>query len=517
MLWEYPLNKENLKYLNIANVASDALLVLVAMLLSYFLRFVVFDGTEAMSLGFYVLSALGISLLYMLLFALLGLYESQRSANLLKLVQTVLLISLFCTAVLATVFFTSRKINVSRWLLLLFFFWSSLLLSAKRLAMYKLLRRARARGYNAKYVLLAGSGDNAREYLEAVKQNPWLGYNVLGSVGCKSVTEELFHLGDFDELEHILLLTRADELVAALDIDEFSAMPAVVAACEKYGIKFSLIPYFSSYIVAHPHIDEVGSVPLINLRRVPLDNIVNAAVKRCFDIVCALLLILLTSPLMLTAAIGTRITLGNPVLFRQTRVGYRRQNFTMLKFRSMRDAAPGDSSGWSSYQKSRVTPFGRFLRKSSIDELPQLFNVLRGDMSLIGPRPELPKYVELFREKIPLYMVKHQVRPGMTGWAQVNGFRGDTSLEDRIHCDIYYIENWTFLLDLKILFMTPFHFTENGDHAKDEQEQTKRKEPAKADDSLRRKRAAAQGGSQQRKKRNKRKKREKNGKHKKHR
>ena len=498
------MNKENLRYLNIANVVSDALLVLAAMLLSYFLRFVVFDGTEAMALSFYVWSALIVSLLFLLLFALLGLYESQRSANLLKLVQTVLLVSFFCTAVLATLFFTSKRINASRWLLVLFFFWSSILLSAKRLAMYKFLRSARARGYNAKYVLLAGSGDNAREYLDAVKQNPWLGYSVLGSVGNKPVTEELFHLGDFDELEHILLLTQAEELVAALDIDEFPAMPQVVAACEKHGIKFSLIPYFSSYIVAHPHIDEVGSVPLINLRRIPLDNIVNAAFKRCFDIVGSLLLILLTSPLMLAAAIGTRLTLGKPVLFRQTRVGYRKQNFTMLKFRTMRDAPADDTSGWSTYQKSRVTPFGTFLRKSSIDELPQLFNVLRGDMSLIGPRPELPKYVELFREKIPLYMVKHQVRPGMTGWAQVNGFRGDTSLEGRILCDIHYIENWTFLLDIKILFMTPFHFTENGDHAKDEQKESQAKRDAKAHERLRRARAAVQkSGNTHKKKRGK--------------
>ena len=240
-------------------------------------------------------------------------------------------------------------------------------------------------------------------------------------------------------------------------------MGPIVNLTEKYGLKFSLIPYFAPYMISRPYIDQVGSLPLVNLRRIPLDNMLNAFLKRAMDIVGSLVLIVLTSPIMLIALLGTLMTLGRPVIFRQIRVGYQRKEFTMLKFRSMRAAEPGDQSGWSSYDKDRLTAFGAFLRKTSIDELPQLFNVLRGDMSLVGPRPELPKYVDQFRETVPLYMLKHQVRPGITGFAQVNGYRGDTSIEERIRLDLRYIETWSFLLDIKILFLTLFHFMNHGE------------------------------------------------------
>ena len=490
--------KENQRILNILNVLSDSGLVLCAMLLAYAFRFFVFDGTESMPLTFYIWSALIISLLFILLFGALGLYESQRTAEPLRTLQQVVLVSLICTALLATVFFTSKKVDVSRWLLALFFLFSSLLLSLKRVFLKRLLLKLRAQGYNQKYTLLVGSGRNGRDYLEALRAHPELGYQVLGSIGLKPVSDSVPYLGGFDQLETLLSQTAADELVAALDLNEFEYMDSIVAASEKSGLLFSLIPYFSSYMLARPHIDEVGSVPLVNLRRIPLDNLVNHSVKRLMDIVGSLLLMAITSPLLLLAAAGTYLTLGRPIIFRQTRVGYRRKDFTMLKFRSMRAPKPGDQSGWSAYDAGRLTRFGRFLRKTSMDELPQLLNVLRGEMSLVGPRPELPQYVGMFRESVPLYMVKHQVRPGITGLAQVKGYRGDTSIEARIHCDIEYIENWTVLLDLKILLMTIFHFMENGEnvqHEQCEQEQPV-KRPSKQPKKSRAARKAARAANQ---------------------
>ena len=292
---------------------------------------------------------------------------------------------------------------------------------------------------------------------------PWLGYQLLGTVGSKPLSAEVPYLGPLETLDDVLRDTSAEELVAALDSDEFDAMAGIVNLTEKYGLKFSLIPYFATYMISRPYIDQVGSLPLVNLRRIPLDNMFNAFVKRSMDVAGSLLLILFTSPLMLAAALGTLTTLGRPIIFRQIRVGYQRKEFTMLKFRSMREPKPDDQSGWSSFDKGRITAFGSFLRKTSIDELPQLFNVLRGEMSLVGPRPELPKYVDKFRETVPLYMLKHQVRPGMTGLAQINGYRGDTSIEERIRLDLRYIETWSFLLDIKILFMTVFHFMDIGE------------------------------------------------------
>ena len=180
-------------------------------------------------------------------------------------------------------------------------------------------------------------------------------------------------------------------------------------------------------------------------------------VKRAMDIVGSLICIVLFSPVMLITAVLIKLTSPGPLIFTQERVGLHNVPFRMYKFRSMEvQTQSEEKKGWTVKNDPRVTPVGRFIRKTSIDELPQLFNVLRGDMSLIGPRPERPQFVEKFREEIPRYMVKHQVRPGMTGWAQVNGYRGNTSIRKRIDCDLYYIENWTVGLDIKILFLTVF-------------------------------------------------------------
>ena len=180
-------------------------------------------------------------------------------------------------------------------------------------------------------------------------------------------------------------------------------------------------------------------------------------IKRPQDCICALIALVVLSPVILITAALVRIKLGAPVIFKQERVGLHNKPFIMYKFRSMQvQSKAKERTGWTTKNDARVTGVGKFMRKTSIDELPQLFNVLKGEMSLIGPRPERPQFVEKFREEIPRYMVKHQVRPGMTGWAQVNGYRGDTSIRKRIDCDLYYIENWTMGLDIKILFMTVF-------------------------------------------------------------
>ena len=457
------MNKENQLLLRLCDVLSDVVLIVLAMLLAYLFRFWVLEGIESISMGFYLRSALLISLLYLLLFSTLGLYESRQNIQLLQVIQQIILVSLGCTAVLAMLYFTSRTIDVSRILLLSFFIGCSVFLSAKRVILYRLRRTAYARGLHMRPVLLVGSGPSAAEYYRTLQEMPWVGYRLLGTIGLKPLAADVPYLGTLETLDDVLRETTAEELVAALDSDEFAAMDRIVNLTEKYGLKFSLIPYFAPYMISKPYIDQVGSLPLVNLRRIPLDNMFNAFIKRATDIAGSLLLIILTSPAMLAAAIGTLATLGRPVIFHQTRVGYQRKEFTMLKFRSMREPEAGDCSGWSAFDRDRLTSFGAFLRRTSIDELPQLFNVLRGDMSLVGPRPELPVYVDQFRETVPLYMLKHQVRPGITGLAQVNGYRGDTSIEERIRLDLRYIENWTLLLDIKILFLTLFHFMNHGE------------------------------------------------------
>ena len=199
-------------------------------------------------------------------------------------------------------------------------------------------------------------------------------------------------------------------------------------------------------------------LPVINIRYVPLSNTVNRLIKRAMDIIGALFAIILFSPVMVAATIAVRCSSKGPIIFRQERIGLNGKPFMMYKFRTMEvQEQKQESKGWTTRNDPRVTEVGKFLRKTSIDEMPQFFNVLFGKMSLVGPRPERPQFVEKFREEIPRYMVKHQVRPGITGWAQINGYRGDTSIRKRIEYDIYYIENWSVGFDLKILFGTIFH------------------------------------------------------------
>ena len=198
-------------------------------------------------------------------------------------------------------------------------------------------------------------------------------------------------------------------------------------------------------------------LPVINIRYVPLTNTGNRIIKRTVDIVGSIVGIMITSPIMLLCAVAVKCSSPGPVIFKQERVGLHNKTFYMYKFRSMRTQAPAsEQKAWTVKDDPRVTAVGKVLRHTSLDELPQLFNILKGDMSLIGPRPERPQFVEKFKEEIPRYMVKHQVRPGLTGWAQVNGLRGDTSIRKRIEYDIYYIENWTLGFDIKIIFLTFF-------------------------------------------------------------
>lgn len=198
-------------------------------------------------------------------------------------------------------------------------------------------------------------------------------------------------------------------------------------------------------------------LPVVNIRRVPLTNTGNWIAKRIVDIFGSLVAIVIFSPVMLFSAIAIKAQDKGKVIFKQTRVGLHNKEFEMYKFRTMRMQTEADEAkGWTVKDDERVTKIGKFLRRTSMDEIPQFFNILKGDMSLVGPRPERPQWVEKFREEIPRYMIKHQVRPGLTGWAQVNGYRGDTSIRKRIDYDIYYIENWSMGFDIKILFLTIF-------------------------------------------------------------
>ncbi|MBQ7895615.1 MAG: undecaprenyl-phosphate glucose phosphotransferase [Oscillospiraceae bacterium] len=449
--------KENQKLLNKLNTAIDGLMIFVSMPLAYWIRFTFFGATEhRLAFDYYLVAVVILVVVQLFSYKFFGIYDTNRKDRFLKEVSKGTIINTFVFSMLLTTFFVLKITDFSRGVLAAFFVMENLALISKRVAVRLFLRHIRRKGYNQKSIIVVGSGELAKSCKLELKNSPELGYQVLGYIG--AYTEEMvgIRLGSLYEIDRLLKKYNPDEVIAALEVDEYSALPAVIQACEKNGIRFSLVPCYAKYLPIRPQVDSLNGIPLLNLRAIPLDNMANAFIKRSMDIVGSLLLIVLTSPLMLVAAIGVKLSSPGPIIFRQERVGYGNRTFYMYKFRSMR-VNSSENTGWSTNSDPRRTRFGSFIRKYSIDELPQFFNVLKGDMSLVGPRPELPHFVEHFRDEIPMYMVKHQVRPGITGWAQVHGLRGDTSIEKRIRHDLFYIENWSPMMDIQIMIMTLWH------------------------------------------------------------
>lgn len=458
--------RKNQRLINGLNLLSDLFLIFGAYFAALFTKFILLENHTGPIVWLNEPAYWAVAFVYgavtVLVYYFARLYGSYRFKRMESEALTILCINGIGVLTLMALMYLVRMSEFSRVALFLFWIYSSLFVLAKRVFTRALLRHYRKLGYNQKHVVVVGSGHFARQYIEDVKRNPHMGFTVDGYVSEDERPELGQRLGSFDELERVLDGRLVDEVVAALEPSEIGFMKQVLSTADKTGVRISIIPFYNDYIPAYPTIDVVGRTKLINMRTTPLDNVLWRMIKRGMDVVGALALILLTSPLMLFAAIGVRLSSPGPILFKQERVGRNKKLFRMWKFRSMRITGTEDT-GWSTNADPRKTKFGSFIRKYSIDELPQFFNVLKGDMSLIGPRPEVPFHVNHFKEEIPLYLVRQQVRPGITGWAQVNGLRGDTSIEKRVQYDIWYIENWSLWLDIKILFMTIFGGMKNDE------------------------------------------------------
>ena len=298
-------------------------------------------------------------------------------------------------------------------------------------------------------------------YIDRIKSNPQWGLKVHGIfddlVSDNFEYRGIKKIGTLSDLAAYLEKTSLDEVAITLNLNEYHKLEQIVAICEKSGVHTKFVPDYYNFISTNPYTEDLDGLPVINIRNVPLTNTMNKLIKRLIDIIGSIIALILFSPIMLIVAILVKKSSPGPIIFAQERIGLGNKPFKMYKFRSMGVQDPKkEAKEWTTKNDVRVTPVGRVIRKTSLDELPQFWNVLKGDMSLIGPRPERPLFVEKFKEEIPRYMIKHQVRPGITGWAQVNGFRGDTSIRSRIEHDLYYIENWSLGLDIKILFLTFF-------------------------------------------------------------
>lgn len=456
--------RRNQRLLNRLHVLTDALLLFASYLMAIYLRFDVLNGLR----GFNTLDSamLTVAALYsvgaVFVYSCLGLYGPLRTKAMGGEGLTVAIVNAVGTLGVGAFLFTSRRMEFPRLALALFWLCSTGSIVVKRTLLRALLRYYRKLGYNLKHVVLVGSGALAHGYVENIRQHPEMGYTLDGYVGRKDARDLGLRLGDYEALEDVLESHSPDEVVVALEPQETPYLKGALAAADKEGVRICIVPFYNEYIPSRPSIDVIGDTKLINLRSTPLDSLFWATLKRGMDIVLSLLLILVTSPVMLAVAVGVKLSSPGPVLFRQERVGKDKKPFMMLKFRSMR-VGDREQTAWTTDDDPRKTRFGSIIRKFSLDELPQFFNVLKGDMSLVGPRPEIPYHVNHFKEEIPLYLVRQQIRPGITGWAQVNGLRGDTSIVERVKYDIWYIENWSLSLDIRILLRTVLGGMMNGE------------------------------------------------------
>lgn len=461
--------KDNQQHFNRLQVVIDAVVVIVSYAFAWWLKFssgFVDKEIGVLSFEFYMRALILIVPLYILLYYAFNLYTPKRAQGRrlefsnIVLANTIGLLILMAGFFLALSYSEQLK-NFSRSMFIYFFMINIILEEIERLMIRAFLRSIRKNGYNQKHILLVGYSKAAEQYIDRIKQNPQWGYNIRGILDDNIARGTMYKgvkvIGSVGNLSYILPENKLDEIAITLGLEEYYKLEKIVAECEKSGVHTKFIPDYGNIIPTRPYTEDLLGLPVINIRYVPLSNTFNALIKRLTDIMRSIICIIIFSPIMLISAILVKTTSKGPLIFKQERVGLHNKPFQMYKFRTMYvQTEEEERKGWTQKNDPRVTSVGKFLRKTSLDEFPQLFNVLKGDMSLVGPRPERPQYVEKFREEIPRYMIKHQVRPGMTGWAQVNGYRGDTSIRKRIEHDLYYIENWTLGLDIKILFLTVF-------------------------------------------------------------
>lgn len=477
--------RENQKHFNRFGVVLDIGVLLISMLLSWWIRFssgfIYASDAGFLQVKYYILPALVMMPVYMVLYLVFKLYAPKRMRAFYKEVGSIIQANIIGILIFTMILFIFEKNNYSRKLLLVFAITNTVMMILERYLVRLFIRNLRKKGYNKKHVLLLGYNSLAESFLKRIISNKDLGYRLItvldekeknrsktcnqelikkagGKVTAISKNKREVWVGDLEDLEYYLEEFHVDEVFIALKITQYESLGEILEVSEKQGTRVNIIPAYYKYVPSKSNIEELDGMQVINLRYIPLDHLANRMIKRGLDILISLVAIIITSPIMIMTAIMIKATSKGPILYKQERIGLNKKPFMMYKFRSMKEQkADEEKTQWTVQNDPRKTKVGTFIRKTSIDELPQFFNVLKGDMSIIGPRPERPYFVEQFKEEIPKYMIKHHVRPGITGWAQVNGWRGDTSIEKRIQCDIYYIENWDIWLDIKIIFLTIFN------------------------------------------------------------
>jgi Undecaprenyl-phosphate glucose phosphotransferase len=455
-------------------VVTDALLAAWAFVLAYGIRFEsglipVTKGYPPIEQYFNVLPF--VTVLTPLAFHLQGLYRLRRGRSRVDDFFSVLIGSILAVVlgVVSTLYIQAYYVSeeakargayeVSQLVWVLFLGLNVAFTYASREAVRELLERRWRAGIGLKRILIAGAGDLGRMVADRVLQHRELGYQVVGFIDDRAGGDHIGYrglplLGTLREVAEITQREKVDHLYVALPLEEHAKLLELVEITSRECIDVKVVPDLLQFIALRARLEDLDGLPVINVNDVPLQG-VNAWVKRVLDVVLSTAaLVVLAIPLAIIAAL-VKWTSPGPVFYRQERMGLDGKAFNVYKFRSMyHDAEEATGPVWARDNDPRTTPLGTWLRRFDLDELPQFWNVLRGEMSIVGPRPERPFFVEQFKHRIPQYMLRHKVKAGITGWAQVNGWRGNTSLEKRIEYDLYYIENWSVTLDLKIMWLT---------------------------------------------------------------
>lgn len=415
------------------------------------------DNPLVILIGSYLYLGALLSGAQILTFMAVDLYHPRRGLNPVREVWAITRGTTGALILVLAFLFFYRGVSYSRLVIIYTGVFSILATAAGHLIFRRVLGSLRARGYNTRNVLILGTGSAALRFLDTLSRHTIYGYRIVGLLGARTGVpsdKRKLVLGAVKDLPRIASRVEPDLIVYAMPI-QIETLRKVIEFCDTEGIDCRIVPDMLELITARARIEDMDGIPILTVRDVPLQNGYNRFVKRVFDILFSGAALIALSPLMLLLAILVKATSRGPVFFRQERIGLDRRIFSVYKFRSMtvQDREKSDTT-WGSRGDSRVTPIGAILRKTSLDELPQFVNVFLGQMSVVGPRPERPHFVKQFKSRYAHYMRRHSVKSGITGWAQIQGLRGDTSIPKRVEADIYYIENWSLWLDIVIIMKT---------------------------------------------------------------
>ncbi|MBM4784394.1 MAG: undecaprenyl-phosphate glucose phosphotransferase [Archangiaceae bacterium] len=448
------------RFYNSIKLLADLLALAAAFGLAYFTRFsgvMAYESKPPIEDTLVILAV--VLVVFPLTFRQASLYTTNRARSHMSEIFEVFKSTILATTLLValTFFFYERYSRATIALFTAFAFFG---VSGVRLVFRAVFNELRRRGFNEKRILVVGAGSLGQRVVETIDEHKELGFTVMGLLTRKSekvgtTIKGKRVLGMMLELGEVLDREQVDQVILALPLEDQPILKELMEQLALRTVDVKMVPDLFNYVTLRGGLEEFGGLPIISLQGAPLEGW-NLIAKRVFDTLCSLLLILLTGPVMLVLAVLVKLTSRGPIFYRQERMGMDGHLFGMLKFRTMRIDAEAQGAQFATADDPRRTPIGTFLRKYSLDELPQFFNVLVGDMSLVGPRPERPVFIEEFKKQIPRYHLRHMVKSGVTGWAQINGLRGNTSIKERIDYDLYYIENWSLLFDLKILLRTAF-------------------------------------------------------------